>query len=114
MLKVHQLVLDHPGASPFWTPDPSGSLGLQEELARQTTSLHEAARRGRYELLSMLLHHCRGRGLLPGACLIADGNGEQERVVGIFFVASVVFVAVGGAVRVVSYQHTSRPCRCLW
>ena len=78
-------MLDWPGASPFWTQNPSGApdLGadsdlneLEGHLLGQTTSLHEAARNGRYEVLSMLLHHCRGRGLLPGACLVPDGNGE--------------------------------------
>ncbi|CAN0117467.1 unnamed protein product [Ectocarpus sp. 13 AM-2016] len=26
----------------------------------------------------MLLHHCRGRGLLPGACLVPDGNDPSR------------------------------------
>lgn len=81
-------MLDWPGASPFWTPDPSGAPypgggpavegWCEEQLLGQTTSLHEAARHGRYEVLSMLLHHSRGRGLLPGACLVPDGNGEMR------------------------------------
>lgn len=74
--KVHQRVLDWPGASPFWTPNPSGISDA--ELVGQTTSLHEAAKFGRYEVLSILLHHCRGRGLLPGSCLVPDGNGEKR------------------------------------
>lgn len=81
-MKVHKQVLEWPGASPFWTHTPIGSLSVQDELKEQTTSLHEAARYGRYELLSMLLHHCRGRGLLPGACLVPDGFGEKEFDVG--------------------------------
>ncbi|CAN0000598.1 unnamed protein product [Pylaiella littoralis] len=80
MAAVHQHLLEFPGATPFWIPNPIGTVGLQEELARQTTSLHEAARHGRYELLSMLLHHCRGRGLMPGACLVPDGYGEKGLV----------------------------------
>eukprot|EP00903_Cladosiphon_okamuranus_P012867 g12018.t1 len=85
MAAVHQRVLDWPGASPFWTPDPgatpdlSGDVDLEDlevRLRGQTTALHEAARWGRYEVLSMLLHHCRGRGLLPAACLVPDGNGK--------------------------------------
>lgn len=78
--QVHQEVLDWPGASPFWTPNPVlNNDDIHLELQRQTTALHEAARHGEYELLSMLLHHCRGRGLLPGACLTPDGNGERRR-----------------------------------
>ncbi|CAM9302235.1 unnamed protein product [Ectocarpus sp. 6 AP-2014] len=76
MAAVHQKLLEWPGASPFWIPNPIPGFSAGDELVRQSTSLHEAARNGRYEVLSMLLHHCRGRGLLPGACLVPDGNGK--------------------------------------
>ncbi|CAN0548419.1 unnamed protein product, partial [Ectocarpus sp. 12 AP-2014] len=61
MAAVHQKLLEWPGASPFWIPNPIPGFSARDELVRQSTSLHEAARNGRYEVLSMLLHHCRGR-----------------------------------------------------
>lgn len=75
--QVHARLLDNPAASPFWLK-PHGDVD-DPIMAVQSlsTPLHDAARTGRYELLSMMLHHSRGRGLLPAACLTLDGNGER-------------------------------------
>lgn len=75
--QVHVRILEKIRASPFWLKPNIG--GINSPVPPLTTPLHEAARTGRYELLSMMLHHARGRGMLPAACLAEDGNGEAVR-----------------------------------
>ena len=76
--QLHARLLDNPAASPYWLKPPMiDAEDASKAVQALSTPLHDAARAGRYELLSMMLHHSRGRGLLPAACLALDGNGER-------------------------------------
>ncbi|CAN0370536.1 unnamed protein product [Ascophyllum nodosum] len=77
MAALHARLLDNPAASPYWLKPPMiDAEDASKAVQALSTPLHDAARAGRYELLSMMLHHSRGRGLLPAACLALDGNGK--------------------------------------